>query len=282
MNPGKTVLITGCSSGIGHAVAHGLHTRGYRVVASARSPEDVQRLHSEGLTAVRLDLDDPHSIQSGLEAALEFTDGTLYGLFNNGAYGQPGAVEDLTWEALEAQLRTNLLGWHELTRRALPLMLKRGEGRIIQNSSVLGLVAMPYRGAYNCSKFALEGLSDTLRLELHGTGVHISLIEPGPIRSKFRANAHRKYLEFIDKENSRHRANYEAMEERLEKSGDAAPFTLPPEAVLKRVLHALNSPRPKARYPVTVPTYAFSLARRFVHTRTLDWLLRKASGDGAR
>ncbi len=278
----KTVLITGCSSGIGHAVAHGLQRHGYHVIASARSGADVERLREEGLSAVQIDLDRIESIHAGLALALELGEGRLYGLFNNGAYGQPGAVEDLSWEALEAQLRTNLLGWHELTRQVIPAMRRQGEGRIIHNSSVLGLVAMPFRGAYNCSKFALEGLTDTLRLELHGSGIHVSLIEPGPIRSRFRENAYRMYQRYIDAENSVHRARYRAMEARLRKEGDAMPFTLGPEAVLKRVIHALDSRRPRPRYPVTVPTYAFALLRRLLSTRALDALLRRASGGGSR
>ena len=281
MNP-RPVLITGCSSGIGYAAAHGLQARGFRVIASARSPRDVQRLAAEGLECVRIDLDDPASIHEGLAEALEHTGGRLYGLFNNGAYGQPGAVEDLSWEALEAQLRTNLLGWHELTRGVIPVMRAQGEGRIVHNSSVLGLVAMPYRGAYNCSKFALEGLSDTLRLELHGSGIHVSLIEPGPIRSRFRANAHARYRQYIDSTHSVHRASYEAMERRLEKEGDATPFTLPPEAVVDKLLHALESRRPRARYPVTFPAHLFTVLRRLLGTRQLDRVLRRASGSGAR
>jgi len=283
MQKTQPVLITGCSSGIGLCVARGLKNEGYQVIASARRPEDVERLRKEdGLDAVQLDLDSRSSISAGLQAALEISGGGLYGLFNNGAYGQPGAVEDLTWETLEAQLRTNLLGWHELTRQVIPIMRSRGEGRIIQNSSVLGFAAMPYRGAYNCSKFALEGLSDTLRLELAGSGIFVSLVQPGPITSRFRDNAYRKYQENIDKQHSVHRANYEAMESRLRKQGDATPFTLPPEAVLKKVLHALRSRRPRPRYPVTVPTYLFGLLRRFLGTRQMDAILRKASGGGAR
>jgi short-subunit dehydrogenase len=276
------VLITGCSSGIGLCVAHGLKNEGFQVIASARKSADVEHLRDEGMEAVQLDLDDRDSLNSGLREALRLTGGRLYGLFNNGAYGQPGAVEDLTWETLEAQLRTNLLSWHELTRQVIPIMRAQGSGRIIQNSSVLGFAAMPYRGAYNCSKFALEGLSDTLRLELAGTGIFVSLVEPGPISSKFRENAYRKYLQNIDKQRSPHRANYEAMEARLKTEGDATRFTLPPEAVLKKVLHALRSPRPKARYPVTIPTYAFAFLRRVLSTRQMDALLRLASGSGAR
>lgn len=278
----KSILITGCSSGIGRCVAFGLQQRGYRVFASARKPDDVATLRAEGLECLQLDLDDPASIEAAVDQVLNATGGSLYALFNNGAYGQPGAVEDLTREVLRAQLETNLLGWHDLTRRLLPVMRRQGTGRIIQNSSVLGLVVMPYRGAYNCSKFALEGLTDTLRLELRGSGVHVSLIEPGPIKSHFRANALRMWQRNIDPENSFHREQYRAMLRRLEKKGPAAPFTLPPEAVLDKVIHALESPRPKPRYYVTFPTYLFGILRRILSTRALDSILGRTSGDGKR
>lgn len=278
----KAVLITGCSSGIGRCVAFGLQARQYRVIASVRKPEDTQSLIDAGIETVLLDLDDPKSIATAVEEVLELTNHQLYGLFNNGAYGQPGAVEDLTWSTLESQLRTNVLGWHELTRLLIPSMRKAGTGRIIQNSSVLGLVAMPYRGAYNCSKFALEGLTDTLRLELDGSGIQVSLIEPGPIASQFRQNAHIKYKANIDGENSIHANAYKSMEERLALEGDASRFTLPPEAVLKRVIHALESKKAKPRYYVTTPTYIFGVLRRFLSTNAIDWLLRKSSGGGKR
>lgn len=278
----KTILVTGCSSGIGRCVAAGLKARGYRVFATARRAQDLRALASEGFEAVELHLDDRESVAEAAAKVLEASGGYVYGLFNNGAYGQPGAVEDLRWEVLEAQLRTNLLGWHELTRRLIPAMRARGAGRIIQNSSVLGLVAMPYRGAYNCSKFALEGLSDTLRLELHGSGVWVSLIEPGPIESRFRENAHAKFREHIDAEHSVHRDRYRAMEARLAHTGPATPFTLPPEAVLRKVIHALESRRPRPRYAVTTPTLLFAILRRVLGTRQLDWVLRKASGGGKR
>lgn len=278
----KAILVTGCSSGIGRCVARGLKARGYRVFATARRAADLDALDSEGLEARELHLEDPGSVAALAAEVLDAAGGYVYGLFNNGAYGQPGAVEDLRWEVLEAQLRTNLLGWHELTRLLIPAMRARGAGRIIQNSSVLGLVAMPYRGAYNCSKFALEGLSDTLRLELHGSGIHVSLIEPGPISSRFRDNAYAKFKENIDADNSVHRDNYRAMESRLAHKGPTTSFTLPPEAVLKKVLHALESPRPRARYAVTTPTHVFGALRRLLGTRQLDWILRRASGDGSR
>lgn len=271
----KAVLITGCSSGIGLCVARGLKQRGYRVIATARKSQDVERLRQSGLESVALDLADSTSIQQAVAQILSMTDNRIYALFNNGAYGQPGAVEDLTREALRAQFETNLFGWHELTCKIIPVMRRQGEGRIIQNSSVLGLVALAYRGAYNASKFALEGLSDTLRLELRGSGISVSLIEPGPIESHFRANAYAMWQRHVDAPHSAHRAAYLAMQERLTRDGPAAPFTLPPEAVLKRVIHALESPRPKIRYPVTVPTYLFGMLKRLLPDRLLDQLLRR-------
>lgn len=271
----RPILITGCSSGIGYVTANALRERGYRVFASARKQRDTQRLAEEGFASVRLDLDDSRSISDALEEVFEQTGGKLYALFNNGAYGQPGAVEDLSRDVLRAQFETNLFGWHELTRRVIQVMRKQGEGRIIQNSSVLGLVALPYRGAYTASKFALEGLSDTLRMELHGSGVHISLIEPGPIESRFRANSLIMAKKYIDMENSVHRESYRATVARLAKEGAAVSFTLPPEAVLKRVIHALESPRPRARYYVTVPTYLLGNLKRVLSTAALDWITRR-------
>jgi NAD(P)-dependent dehydrogenase (short-subunit alcohol dehydrogenase family) len=274
---GKTVLITGCSSGIGLSVARGLQGKGYRVFATARSPYDVEKLISEGLEALQLDLDDVQSMESALHEILTRTGDRLYALFNNGAYGQPGAVEDLTIEVLRRQFETNLFGWHELTRRVLPVMRAQGEGRIIQNSSVLGFVSLAHRGAYNASKYALEGLSDTLRLELHGSNIHVSLIEPGPITSRFRENAYKKFKENIDIEQSVYREHYRLLENRLAHEGPAVPFTLPPEAVLRRVIHALESPRPKARYYVTFPTYLFAFLKRVLPVGALDTILRKVS-----
>jgi NAD(P)-dependent dehydrogenase (short-subunit alcohol dehydrogenase family) len=277
----RAVLITGCSSGIGYACARGLARRGYRVIASARQEADVGRLAGEGLEAVLLDLDDSVSIVAAVERTLELTGGRLYALFNNGAYGQAGAVEDLTRDVLRAQFETNLLGWHELTCRVIPVMRRRREGRIVQNSSVLGLVALPYRGAYVASKFALEGLTDTLRLELAGSGIGVSLIEPGPILSRFRANSYEKFRQYIDAEHSVHRDRYRAAEQRLLKEGPAVPFTLPPEAVLKMLIHALESPRPRPRYYVTVPTHLFGILRRLLSSRALDRVLRMVSRNGA-
>jgi NAD(P)-dependent dehydrogenase (short-subunit alcohol dehydrogenase family) len=275
----KTILITGCSSGIGLCVTEGLKSRGYRVFASARKAEDVEMLQQRGLEALQLDLADSDSINRAVDEILQRTGGTLDALFNNAAYGQPGAVEDLSRDVLREQFETNLFGTHELTCKLLPVMRRQGHGRIIQNSSVLGIISLPFRGAYNSSKYALEGLSDTLRLELHGTDIHISLIEPGPVESRFRANSFAKYREHIDKEKSVFCDTYQSMENRLTKEGPAVPFTLPPEAVLKKVIHALEAKRPRARYYVTFPTYLFGTLRRLLTTHGLDWVLRQASRD---
>jgi NAD(P)-dependent dehydrogenase (short-subunit alcohol dehydrogenase family) len=275
----RAVLITGCSSGIGLCVARGLHTRGYTVIASARKKEDVARLQAEGLTAIQLDLADSGSIQQAVEQTLQLTQGKLFALFNNGAYGQPGAVEDLSRQVLRQQFETNLFGTVELTNHLIPVMRKQGFGHIIQNSSVLGLITLPYRGAYNASKFALEGITDTLRQELSGTGISVSLIEPGPIESQFRKNAFAAYQQHIDAHNSAHCDTYQKMEARLRKKGPAAPFTLPAEAVLKKVIHALESANPRPRYYVTFPTYLFAVLRRLCSTRWLDKVLLKVSRD---
>lgn len=282
MHIDRTVLITGCSSGIGYHVAVGLKARGYRVIATARQEPDVIRLQQTGLEALQLDLDNSQSIQQAVKQVLQLTDGKLYALFNNGAYGQPGAVEDLSRDVLRQQFETNLFGWLELTNLIIPVMRQQGYGRIIQNSSVLGLITLKYRGAYNASKFALEGLTDTLRQELHGSHIHVSLVEPGPISSDFRKNAYAKFKQNIHVEGSAHQDVYEAVERRLAAQPNPEQkdlFTLGPDAVLNKVIHALEAKKPKPRYYVTVPTYLFAYLRRLLPTTALDWLLRKASSD---
>lgn len=275
MSPSKTILITGCSSGIGYTTALELKKRGHHVIATARKPDDVTRLIQEGFTATQLDLADSSSIQQAVKQVVELSGGKIDALFNNGAFGQPGAVEDLTRDVLRQQFETNLFGTHELTNLLIPLMREQGHGRIIYNSSVLGLVAMTYRGAYNASKYALEGLADTLRLELHGTNIHISLIEPGPILSDFRKNAYILYKKNIDPSHSYHKKAYDTIEQRLQKEGPAVAFTLPASAVAEKVIHALESNRPKMRYYVTFPTYLFAFLKRILPMSWLDSLLRK-------
>lgn len=269
----RSVLITGCSSGIGRCVAGGLKERGYRVFATARKQPDVDKLIADGFESVQLDLADSASIETAVSSILQRTGGKLYALFNNGAYGQPGAVEDLQRNVLRELFEVNLFGTQELTNLVIPVMREQGYGRIIQNSSVLGFVALKYRGAYTASKYALEGLSDTMRLELRGSGIHVCLIEPGPITSAFRKNAHLAYLRNINKENSYHRRIYSVMEQKLLQKEAIVPFTLGPEAVLQKVVHALESKRPHVRYYVTFPTYLFAFLKRTLPARWLDRIL---------
>jgi len=272
----KSILITGCSTGIGLCAAQTLQDRGWLVIASCRQFKDINTLESLGLKhVIKLDLSDDTSIESGFEKTLEIAGGKLDAVFNNGAYGQPGAVEDLTTHALRLQFETNVFGTHTLTGLAVKHMLEQGEGRIVQNSSVLGLVAMPFRGAYNASKFALEGLTDTLRLELKGTQVKVSLIEPGPIETAFRANALIALKDNVDIKASRHKEGYEAAMSRLSASKSNSSFTLPSDAVVKKLIHALESDRPKARYFVTFPTYLMAFLKRIFPIAWLDAVLIK-------
>src|SRR3990170_4637282 len=275
----KTVLIAGCSSGIGNCLARGLRERGYRVFAGARKEADVAALSAAGFESLPLDLDSSGSIRAAVETVLDRTQGRLYALVNNGAYGQPGAVEDLSRETLRAQFETNLFGTQELTNLVIPAMRAQGEGRIIQMSSMLGIVCLAYRGAYNATKFALEALSDTMRLELRNTNIHVSIIEPGPIESRFRTNAYAAFQRNIDREHSVYREYYARVEQRL--GGERPlPFTLPPEAVLKKVIKALETRRPKARYAVTFPTTLFAVLRRILPVRALDSILAAVSNSG--
>ncbi len=275
----RVVLITGCSSGIGRAAALGLPASRYRVFAAVRDPADVDSLARAGLDTLVLDLARSESIRDAVTGLLNATDGQLYALVNNGAYGQPGAVEDLTRDALRLQFETNVFGTHELTRECLAAMRGAQAGRIIQISSILGRICLANRGAYNASKFALEALSDTLRLELAGSGIHVSLIEPGPIDSRFRANALAAFDRHVQAPDSPHAHIYRAVRRRLESAG-RAPFTLPAEAIVKPLRHALESARPKTRYPVTLPAKVLPNVKRFLTDRAMDRILR-AVGDKA-
>lgn len=271
----QCILITGCSSGIGYTCAHGLKKLGYHVFATCRQDKDVVRLQREGLDAFKLDLCDSGSIHAALAWMLSQTNGHIDVLFNNGAYGQPGAVEDLKRDVLREQFETNVFGTLELTNLVIPYMRKQKSGRIIFNSSILGLVAMSYRGAYNASKFAIEGFADTMRLELKGSGIKVVLIEPGPIRSAFRKNALAKFQANIDQEHSAHKETYAKTLERLQKTGDT-PFTLGAEAVLEALVYAIEDRTPKARYAVTLPTKLFSWLKRFLPTSWMDKIAYKA------
>lgn len=274
----KTVLITGCSSGIGYDAAQGMRARGWRVFASCRSQEDCARLQSEGFNSPRIDYADEASIESGLAEVLAATGGTLDALYNNGAYAVPGAVEDLPRGALRAIFETNLFGVHDLTTRVIPVMRRQGHGRIVNCSSVLGLVALPWRGAYISTKFAMEGLTDTLRVEMRGTGIHIILLEPGPVTSRMRENSIPHFETWIDWENSPRAEQYRSgLQNRLYEDNGPDTFELPPSAVTAKLAHALESARPRPRYFVTTPTYIMNALRRLLPTRALDWVLSKAT-----
>lgn len=277
MSEKKTVLITGCSSGIGHDAAQGMRARGWRVFASCRKPEDCARLRAEGFESPLIDYQDEPTIRSGLEEVLEATGGRLDALFNNGAFACPGAVEDLPSDALRAIFQANFFGWHELTRQVIPVMRAQGAGRIVHCSSVLGFVSLPWRGAYVSTKFALEGLSDTLRIEMADTDIKVILIEPGPVTSKIRQNAIPHFERWIDWQASPRAEQYRAtLLKRLYESTGPDRFELPASAVTRKLAHALEARRPRARYYVTTPTYMMGALRRLLPTRALDWVLRKA------
>jgi NAD(P)-dependent dehydrogenase (short-subunit alcohol dehydrogenase family) len=270
----KSILITGCSSGIGLDAAHGMRARGWRVFASCRQQRDCDRLRAQGFESPRIDYTDTDSIAAGLAEVLEATGGTLDALFNNGAHGLPGAVEDLPTDGLRAIFEANFFGWHELTRQVIPVMRAQGHGRIVQNSSVLGLVAFPWRGAYVATKYAIEGLTDTLRLELADTDIKVSLIEPGPITSKIRENSIPFFERFIDWQNSALRERYQAsLLKRLYESSGTDRFELPASAVTDKLAHAVEAKRPRPRYYVTTPTYIAGYLRRILPTRAIDRIL---------
>ncbi|WP_434635030.1 SDR family oxidoreductase [Chromobacterium sp. CV08] len=275
--PVRSILITGCSSGIGYHTARCFNDRGWRVFASCRKPEDVDRLRAEGLNCLLLDVDDPASIRSALDQVLAQTGGRLDALFNNAGFGQPGAVEDISRRAMREQFETNLFGPWELSNAVMKTMRAQGHGRIVFNSSILGFAAMRWRGAYNASKFAMEGLCDTLRHELYGSDIHVSLVEPGPIESRFRPNALARFLKNVDIDGSVHRDNYQTQLERLKKEGHAAPFTLPATAVAEAVWQAVTSRRPRARYRVTFPTKLYWLLRRCLPQSWYDRACRSAT-----
>lgn len=275
---GRVVLITGCSTGIGLDAARGLAARGWRVLATCRDPADCDRLQAEGLESFPLDYASEESLDRAMVEIQTRTGGRIDALYNNGAFAIPGAVEDLPRDALREIFETNLFGVHDLTRRVIPLMRAQGHGRIVNCSSVLGLVPMKWRGAYVASKFALEGLTDVLRLEMRDTPLEIILIEPGPITSDFRRNARKGFERWIDWQNSARVAQYrDTLVKRLNAAADSPPdrFELPASAVTARLIHALESPKPRPRYYVTTPTWIMGTLRRLLPTRALDWLVAK-------
>ena len=272
----KSILITGCSSGIGRDAALTLHQRGWQVLATCRNPKDCKDLIDQGLSSYVLDYASDESVNEGAKQALDLTNGRLFALFNNGAYAIPGAVEDLPRDALRAIFETNLFGQFDLINRLLPAFRAHQQGRIVNCSSVLGLTAMPFRGAYNATKFAMEGLTDTLRLELHGSGVYAVLIEPGPINTRIRENSVVHFEHWIDWENSAHKQRYKKkyLPRLYRQHARKDRFELAPGAVTQKLIHALEQPRPRARYYVTAPTYAAGFLKRILSTNALDRITR--------
>lgn len=271
----KTILITGCSSGIGYDSAHYLHNNGYKVFATARRPEDVHRLQEEGLDSYLLDVTKPETISKTLNDILAQTDGRLYAVFNNAGYGQPGAVEDIPTDVLKEQFETNFFGLHEMTRQVIPIMRAQGYGRIIQHSSVLGLISLRFRGAYNASKYAIEGLCDTLRLELYKDDIHIITINTGPVHSHFRKNATKKFYEHIEGRATVFEEEYKKELLPHEGKKEKDPFTKTSEVVIANLVKALESERPKPRYYNTSATHILGSLKRILSTAVLDKILRK-------
>ncbi len=269
----QIIFITGCSTGIGLAAALILSQRGHRVIASCRKKEDLNKLTALGCEAVLMDVDDSHSVTKAFTEVLSKTHGQLDVLINNAGFGQAGALEDISRDVLRQQFETNVFGLMELTNLAIPIMRKQGHGRIINMSSVLGLISMPFRGAYNASKYAVEGLCDTLRLELKPSGIHVICIEPGPIESQFRENVIAISLKKINIKLSHFQAQYQHMLSHFQSQKKDSPFTKKPEAVVTKLIHAIESPNPKAKYPVTFPTYFFIVMKRLLSTNGLDRVL---------
>lgn len=271
----KTIIVTGTSTGIGAHCARALKQDGWRVFATVRREEDRTGLEADGIETFLMDYRDADSIAKLVDDVVARTGGRIDALFNNGAYGQPGAVEDLPVEALRAQFETNLFGWHDLTRRVIPFMRRAGSGRIVQCSSILGLVPYRWRGAYTASKYALEGLSLTLRMELEGSGIFVSLIEPGPITSKFTATALDMIRGNIDVDGSVHAAAYRRELARLDGTGPINKHKLGPEAVYKVLKHALISERPRPHYLVTKPAKQGYFLKKFLPADLFYRVLRR-------
>lgn len=274
----KTILITGCSSGIGHDAALGLRKAGWTVLATCRKEEDCERLRAEGLTSFVIDMADPASIAAGFEEAMRITGGRLDALYNNAAFACPGAVEDLPVGALRENFETNLFGLHDLTTRAIRVMRAQGSGRIVNCSSVLGLVGARWRGSYVATKFALEGLTDVLRLEMRDTPIRVITLNPGPIPTAFRRNSIPPFEKWVDWRASARRAQYEGslLKRLYHPSGKPDRFELPPAAVTAALLRGLEAPNPKSHYYVTEATHLASWLRRLAPPRLRDWFLTKA------
>jgi NAD(P)-dependent dehydrogenase (short-subunit alcohol dehydrogenase family) len=270
----RRVLITGCSSGIGRAACDGLRARGWTVIASARNPEDVAQLRADGFAAVRIDHHDSASIAAGFAQAVDLAGGQIDALFNNAGHGMPGAAEDLPRGALEEVFSSNLFGLHEVTCHAIRHMRAHGGGRIVQHSSVVGFTPLPWRAAYVATKHALEGLTNTMRVELRGTGIHLALLNTGPVTSGFRDRSMAQFDRWIDIDASRH-AEFYRVKWLARREAGRDPFELGPEAVVRKLTHALESPRPRRRYYITTPAYLAAVLTRILPGAAQDWIVAR-------
>ncbi len=272
----KTVLVTGCSSGIGLATARTLRDHGWNVRPTARRKEHLEQLRSEGFTPLELDVSDSAAVQRAADDVLRGFNGQLGALVNNAGFGQPGAMEDLTREAMRYQFEVNFFGLQELTNRFIPVFRKQGYGRIVNISSVVGRISLPFMGIYSASKHAVEAVSDAMRIELLGSGISVSIIEPGPINTRFRDNSLDRARSQLDKVKSHFQERYlKQVMDTNRRRGLTAPFAKTPEAVALKILHALESPNPRRRYPVTFPAYLGEIARRFFPDSIQDFFMRR-------
>lgn len=275
----KTVLITGGTDGLGKAAAVMLAGRGWRVFAAGRSAEKraqmdvLARERRLPIESVEMDVCSGASVEAAVRTVLERA-GALDTLINNAGVGYVAAVEDLRLEDLRAQFETNFFGVVRVTQAVLPHMRRRRRGRILMISSVAGLIVPPTYGAYSGSKFALEGLSNALRLEAAPFGVQVVLIEPGYIITGFQQTAADLAQPYAEKFKSGAYAKiYEGAWAASKRGRDVSKAT--PEDFARVVVRAMESPRPRARYGVTSLAAFAAFARRFFPDRALDAFLRR-------
>lgn len=269
-SPGA-VLITGCSSGIGRATAERLAARGWPVYATARRIDDVAPLAGAGCTPLQLDVTDESSMRAAV-ATIEQAHGAIGVLVNNAGYGQDGAIEAVPIDAVRRQFETNVFGLVRLTQLVLPGMRHRGSGRIINVSSMGGRLVLPGGGFYHATKFAVEAISDALRFEVRPFGVHVIVVQPGPIKTRFEETSIGTMTEPSD--GSPYAAFDAGVAERVRRTY-AGSMAAPPERVARVIERAITARRPRSRYPVTAAGRALMTARRVLPDQAFDALLRR-------
>ena len=277
MAPKKNILITGCSSGIGHDAALTLNKKGWRVFATCRSRSDCKYFESLGIESFPLDLSNEKSIKSATDLIEEKISSKLNAIFNNAAFAIPGAIQDLPRSALREIFEVNVFGQFDLIKRCLPLMAQVEDPRIVNCSSVLGFLSLPYRGAYSATKFALEALTDAMRRENFDGPVKIILLQPGPINTKIRQNSIKHFEKWVNWQDSIHQKKYKNIViERLynKSSSNLSKYELHPRSVTKVLEKALDAKKPKCRYMITTPTLAARILISTLPTKLLDWMFK--------